>query len=129
MPCSVAGLAGDVLAALDEFFRDAAICRQGEFAFLVIAGELLPFGDESFSVVVVARLEKNTGDDYGEECAEEEGDDKAVHGNEMGRPRGGGTTAGFWVVRAWMARCVSRFYPNGKSRFAPKQSMSPACSR
>ena len=47
----------------------------------------------------------------------------------MGRPRGGGTTAGFWVVRAWMARCVSRFYPNGKDRFSPKQSMSPACSR
>ena len=74
MPCSVAGLAGDVLAAFDEFFRAAAIFRQGEFAFLVIARELLPFGDESFSVVVVARLEKNAGDDDGEECADEEGD-------------------------------------------------------
>ena len=74
MPFSVAGLAADVLTALDEFFRAAAIFFTGEFAFLVIAGELLPFGDESFSVVVVARLEKNAGDDYGEECAEEEGD-------------------------------------------------------
>ena len=74
MPCSVAGLAGDVFAAFDEFFRAAAIFFTGEFAFLVIVRELLPFGDESFSVVVVARLEKNTGDDYGEECADEEGD-------------------------------------------------------
>ena len=72
MPFSVAGFAGDVLAAFDEFFRAAAIFRRGEFAFLVIAGELLPFGDESFSVI--GRLEKNTGDDDGEECAEEEGD-------------------------------------------------------
>ena len=74
MPCSVAGLAADVLAALDEFFRAAAIFRRGDFAFLVIVRELLPFGDESFSVVVVARLEKNAGDDYDEECADEEGD-------------------------------------------------------
>ena len=44
------------------------------YSALVIAGELLPFGDEGFSVVVVARLEKNAGDDYGEECADEEGD-------------------------------------------------------
>ena len=74
MPCSVAGFAADVLAALDEFVRGAAIFRQGEFAFLVIVRELLPSGDESFSVVVVARLEKNTGDDDSEECADEEGD-------------------------------------------------------
>ena len=74
MPFSVAGLAGDVLAAFDEFVRAAAIFFTGEFAFLVIAGELLPFGDESFSVVVVVRLEKKTCDDYDEECAEEEGD-------------------------------------------------------
>ena len=72
MPFSVAGLAGDVLAAFDEFIRAAAIFRQGEFAFLVIAGELLPFGDDGFSVV--GRLEKNTGDDDSEECADEEGD-------------------------------------------------------
>ncbi len=72
MPCSVAGLAGDILTALDEFFRAAAIFRRGEFAFLVIAGELLPFGDDGFSVILLG--EKNTGDDYGEECADEEGD-------------------------------------------------------
>ncbi len=67
MPFSVAGLAADVLAALDEFFRAAAIFRQGEFAFLVIVRELLPFGDEGCSVILLG--EKNTGDDYGEECA------------------------------------------------------------
>ena len=72
MPFSVAGLAGDVLAAFDEFFRAAAIFRQGDFACLVIAGELLPFGDDGCSVILLG--EKNTGDDYGEECAEEEGD-------------------------------------------------------
>ena len=72
MPFSVAGLAGDVLAAFDEFFRGAAIFFTGEFAFLVIAGEFLPFGDEGFSVI--GRLEKNTGEDDGEECADEEGD-------------------------------------------------------
>ena len=72
MPFSVTGFAGDVLTAFDEFFRAAAIFFTGEFAFLVIAGELLPFGDEGFSVI--GRLEKNTGDDYGEECADEEGD-------------------------------------------------------
>ena len=72
MPCSVAGLAGDVLAALDEFVRAAAIFFTGEFAFLVIAGELLPFGDDGCSVILLG--EKNTGDDDGEECADEEGD-------------------------------------------------------
>ena len=72
MPFSVAGLAGDVLAALNEFIRAAAIFRQGEFAFLVIAGEFLPFGDDGCSVILLG--EKNTGDDYGEECADEEGD-------------------------------------------------------
>ena len=72
MPCSVAGLAADVLTAFDEFFRAAAIFRQDEFAFLVIAGEFLPFGDDGCSVILLGK--KNTGDDYGEECAEEEGD-------------------------------------------------------
>ena len=72
MPFSVAGLAGDVLAAFDEFFRAAAIFRRGEFAFLVIAGELLPFGDDGCSVILLG--EKSAGDDYGEECADEEGD-------------------------------------------------------
>ena len=72
MPCSVAGLAGDVLTAFDEFIRAAAIFRQGDFACLVIAGELLPFGDDGFSVILLG--EKNTGDDDGEECADEEGD-------------------------------------------------------
>ena len=72
MPFSVAGLAGDVLAAFDEFVRAAAIFRRGEFACLVIASELLPFGDDGFSVILLG--EKNTGDDDGEECADEEGD-------------------------------------------------------
>ena len=72
MPCSVAGLAGDVFAAFDEFFRAAAIFFTGEFAFLVIVRELLPFGDEGCSVILLG--EKNTGDDDGEECADEEGD-------------------------------------------------------
>ena len=35
MPFSVAGLAGDVLVALDEFVRKADIFRLGEFAFVV----------------------------------------------------------------------------------------------
>ena len=35
MPFSVAGLAGDVLAAFDEFVRGAAIFFTGEFAFVV----------------------------------------------------------------------------------------------
>ena len=35
MPCSVTGLAGNVLAALDEFVRKAAIFFTGEFAFVV----------------------------------------------------------------------------------------------
>ena len=109
MPFSVTGLAGDVLTALDEFVCKADIFLLGDFAFLVIAGELLPFGDEGFSVVVVARLEKKTCDDYGEECAEEEGDEKAVHDNEMGRPRGGGTTAGFQLC-ACRTRGVQRIY-------------------
>ena len=72
MPFSVAGLAWDVLAALDEFFRAAAIFRQGEFAFLVIAGELLPFGDDGCSVILLG--EKNACDDDGEECADEDGE-------------------------------------------------------
>ena len=72
MPFSVTGLAGDVLAALDEFFRAAAIFRQGEFAFLVIAGELLPFGDDGCSVILLG--EKEGCDDYGEECADEDGE-------------------------------------------------------
>ena len=70
MPCSVAGLAGDVLAALDEFVCKADIFRLGEFTFLVIAGELSPFGNDGR--IIVARLEKKTGGDDGEECADEE---------------------------------------------------------
>ena len=72
MPFSVTGLAADILTAFDEFFRAAAIFRRGEFARLVIAGELLPFGDDGCSVILLG--EKNTGDDDGEECADEEGD-------------------------------------------------------
>ena len=72
MPFSVAGLAGDVLAAFDEFFRAAAIFRQGEFAFLVIAREFLPFGDEGFSVILLG--EKEGCDGEGKDCADEEGD-------------------------------------------------------
>ena len=71
MPCSVAGIAGDVLPALDEFVCKADIFRLGEFTFLVIAGELFPFGNDGRTIV--ARLEKKTGDD-GEECTDEEGD-------------------------------------------------------
>ena len=69
MPFPVAGLAGDVLAALDEFVRGAAIFFTGEFAFVVGFAQLFPFGDEGFSVI--GRLEKKTCDDYGEECADE----------------------------------------------------------
>ena len=72
MPFSVTGLAGDVLTALDEFVCKADIFLLGEFAFLVIARELLPFGDDGFSVILLGK--KNTGDDDGEECADEEGD-------------------------------------------------------
>ena len=72
MPFSVAGLAADVLAALDKFVCKADIFRLGNFALLVIAREFLPFGDDGFSVILLG--EKNTGDDYGEECADEEGD-------------------------------------------------------
>ena len=72
MPCLVTGLAGDVLAALDEFVRKTDIFRRGEFAFLVIAGEFLPFGDDGCSVILLG--EKEGCDDYGEECADEEGD-------------------------------------------------------
>ena len=35
MPFSVTGLAGDVLAAFDEFVRGAAIFFTGDFAFVV----------------------------------------------------------------------------------------------
>ena len=73
---------------------------------------MFPLGDEGLSVVVVARLEKKTCDD-GEECTDEDGDEKAFHFvkasrpgglSYVGNPRCGRITARFWIVRVRDAR-------------------------